>query len=592
MLVLEAASMLKIPVRIVLPCPPDDFRTLSVADCDPDWPSRYDRLMDSLPPGSLRWEQPAGLQNMEMLRRGNAAILAEAFATAEGEVVVALAVRPKRTQEAPSITDDFAARATLSGLLLLEMDPGVRRTEMKTAFVVMPYGKKMDRKGNLIDCESVFSKVVVPSLESCDIDWARADQQIDAGIIHIGMLAQLAQADLTVVDTATENANAFYELGARHVFRPRATVLIGPEDADPAFNINMLRQVRYKLTGSGVTDANAVEAIGRLRPFVADATSDSVTPDSPLYQLFQVQPPIVESRAQWASPAVDLHRRIDLAREKDALLALARDIDGAGLPRTQNAELVLRLAVKLREHRAYFEAVEQLRALTIPTDQGLLYGWWCQQLALSERRLGEQLARQGQDPDAYWDKAEERLLTAIQELGDHPETCGIAGGLAKRRALRALRLSTADPGDARARVFLDRAAHFYGRGFDRQPSNFYTGINLLTVGRIRAAQGATPPERNLDVVATITRFHTERGSGDEFWRAATIAELMLDEHLRAAESVTTAEVVGAYAAALAIPHADDDVGPIRDQLELIVLAGVDADGSARRVLELPELTSA
>lgn len=588
-LVLEAASRLGVPARVVLPFAPEEFRTHSVAECGAEWADRHRRMLGTAGPSGLRWDEHGRPEDPQAYERGNAAILDEALAVAAGDVVVAVAVRPKDRPGPPSITDDFVARAEARGLLVIELDPGLGRADMRTAFVVMPYGTKTDHDGNRVDCESAFTKVVVPTLECADLDWARADQQIEAGIVHVGMLDRLARSDVVVVDTATENANAFYELGARHVLRPGATVLIGPHGARPTFNINMLRRVGYRLTDSGVTDADAVDAVRRLRPFLQAADPDAAEPDSPLYQLFDVRPPVVRGRNEQASPAVDLHRRIDLARGRPGLLCVEQAVAEADVPRIQRTELLLRIAVRLRESRAYDDAVRMLRTLEVTAADSVLYGWWCQQLALAERRLGEQIAARGADPDEHWDRAERRLLEALRKLGDDPETCGIAGGLVKRRALRLLRAGATGPDGVRARAFLDRALQLYGRGFDRQPSNFYTGVNLLTLGRIRAAQGARSPGWDLDTVTAVTRFYAGRGGGDDFWRSATLAELQLDEHVRAPDVVSRDDVVAAYAALCTVPCSDDCLGPVRDQLDLVRLAGADPDGTVALVLSLPEL---
>lgn len=589
-LILESAAKLQIPAHIVLPFPVQTFRELSVADRGSVWGDRFDRLLDDLPPVQLQLAN-GDPEDERVYLNANRAILKSAEDIAAGDVIVAVGVRPRLRGATVSVTDDFIARAEALGILVLGLDPGLRRCDMRSAFVVMPYGVKADRNGNQIDCESTFSKVVVPTLESADLDWTRADQQLDAGIVHVGMLDHLARSDVVVVDMATENANAFYELGARHVLRPKTTLLIGPEGTRPVFNVNMLRRVNYRITDSKVSDTDAIDTIRRLLPLLHAAIQDSAMPDSPVYQLFAVSPPVLEDCCPDASPAVDLHRRIDLSTDVAGLKSIANDLDATELPRIQRIELMLRIGVRLRERGAYEESVHRLENLDVSCDQTLLYGWWCQQLALAERRLGEHLLRLGKSPEKYWNRADRRLSQAMESLGDDAETCGIAGGLAKRRALRILRSDRTEVGDIRAAAFLDRALHYYGRGFDKQPSAYYTGINLLTLGRIRTAQGVPPAGRNLDTVAAVTAFYCGQGNGDDFWRAATGAELKLDDHLRWQQSTSFAAVLTAYAEALAIAHPADNVGPIRDQLDLIRLSGADTGGVIEAVLALPEFKS-
>ena len=99
----------------------------------------------------------------------------------------------------------------------------------RRAFVVMPYGKKKDPRVNrFLDCDPAFHRVYRPLLEDFDVEWIRADLQTDSGIIHSAMLSDLANSDLVVADLSAINFNVAYELGIRHVFASRSTVLIDP----------------------------------------------------------------------------------------------------------------------------------------------------------------------------------------------------------------------------------------------------------------------------------------------------------------------------------------------------------------------------
>jgi hypothetical protein len=587
LLLLGAAARHQIPSHVVLPFEPETFCKTSVADRGAGWAQRFERLLAELPAERLLVGD-GDPDDDDVYLRANAHILDAAGRLAGDEVVLAVVVRSKVNDAAGTVTDDFVARAEARGMLVIELDPRLKRADMKSAFVVMPYGVKTDRSGNQIDCEATFAKIVVPAMESVDLDWTRADRQTDAGIIHVGMLERLAHADTVIVDVATENANAFYELGARHVLRPRATVLIGPDGIQLPFNVNMLRRVGYRLTGSAVGDADAVDALRRLRPVLEPSGAGSASADSPVYQLFEIAAPSVTARGNKSSPAVELHRRIEQANDIGQLIVVADAIAESDLAGAQRSELILRVAVKLRERRQYGEAIRRLETLDIPQDQSLLYGWWCQQLALALRRLGEELLERGDNPDELWDRAEQRLSEAMQLLGDDPETCGIAGGLVKRRALRLLRAAETQTQRIRAQAFLDRAIGYYHRGFDQQPADFYTAVNLVTLGRLRAAQGAPPKNLDLDMVAAVAGFYSGRAGGD-FWSAATVAELVLDEHLSAPGPASAERVVAAYAAALAVPHPADYIGPVRDQLDLIRLSGVDRDGTIAAVLAMPDL---
>ena len=103
---------------------------------------------------------------------------------------------------------------------------------MRKAFVALPFGEKTYKRRK-VDCDATFAKVIVPVLEDADLAWERKDRRQDAGIIHVGMIERLGNADIVVVDTITENANVFYELGLRHAFADKTAILLGPPRPSP-----------------------------------------------------------------------------------------------------------------------------------------------------------------------------------------------------------------------------------------------------------------------------------------------------------------------------------------------------------------------
>ena len=113
-------------------------------------------------------------------------------------------------------------------MLAIDFDPLPESS--RRAFVVMPYGKKKDPRVNrFLQCDPAFHRVYRPLLEDFDLEWTRADLETDSGIIHSAMFSDLANSDLVVADLSAINFNVAYELGIRHVFASRSTVLIDPE---------------------------------------------------------------------------------------------------------------------------------------------------------------------------------------------------------------------------------------------------------------------------------------------------------------------------------------------------------------------------
>ena len=148
-------------------------------------------------------------------------------------------------------------------------------------FIVRPFGKK-----NGIDLYQVEKELIQPAIKQLGFFGGTTGQVIKQGNIRTDMFQKLLVADVVIADVSIHNANAFYELGARHAFREKRTILIRcsaeslPVEAkldEVPFDLKTDRYFEYRL------DALA----GSLPGFIA-ALSDTVASedrDSPIFQL-------------------------------------------------------------------------------------------------------------------------------------------------------------------------------------------------------------------------------------------------------------------------------------------------------------------
>src|SRR5918996_979199 len=118
-------------------------------------------------------------------------------------------------------------------------------------FVLMPFGKKPDTAGSIIDFDAVYKDLISLAISEADLDPLRADEEMTGGIIHKPMFERLILCEYAVADLTTANANVFYELGIRHAIRPWSTVLIFAEGGRLPFDVAPLRAIPYKLTVEG-----------------------------------------------------------------------------------------------------------------------------------------------------------------------------------------------------------------------------------------------------------------------------------------------------------------------------------------------------
>src|SRR5215470_10215522 len=114
-------------------------------------------------------------------------------------------------------------------------------------FVLMPFGRKPDGVGRVIDFDAVYRDLIAPAIASADLQPIRADEEMTGGIIHKPMFERLILCEYAVADLTTANANVFYELGVRHAVRAWSTVLIFADGSRLPFDVGLLRGLPYQL---------------------------------------------------------------------------------------------------------------------------------------------------------------------------------------------------------------------------------------------------------------------------------------------------------------------------------------------------------
>ena len=195
---------------------------------------------------------------------------------------------------------------------------------MSTIFIIRPFNVKQDASGRDIDFERVHAELIAPALEQVERVGQTTGEILDSGNIREDMFSLILEADVVIADISVHNANVFYELGIRHAFRKRTTIMIRADvTADrPPFDIATDRYVQYRLDDlAGSVDA----LVASLR---ASEASDRPT-DSPVFQLL---PALEESDpAQVTVVPLDFTEevaRAKAARAKGWLRLLAQEVAG------------------------------------------------------------------------------------------------------------------------------------------------------------------------------------------------------------------------------------------------------------------------
>jgi hypothetical protein len=117
--------------------------------------------------------------------------------------------------------------------------------EKKLCFVVGPIGKEgTDLR---IHADWVLHGIIEPVFQSYpEFTVKRADQDPTPGLITSQIITDLLAAELVVADLATLNANAFYEIGIRHMAQ-KPIIHLNPDKQDLPFDLSPYRSVFYSL---------------------------------------------------------------------------------------------------------------------------------------------------------------------------------------------------------------------------------------------------------------------------------------------------------------------------------------------------------
>ncbi len=373
-------------------------------------------------------------------------------------------------------------------------------------FVLMPFGKKPDPAGALVDFDAVYGELIAPAIEAAELEPIRADEEVVGGVIHKAMYERLLLCEYAVADLTTANANVFYELGIRHAARPWSTVLIFSENTRLPFDVAPMRALPYRLAAGGTPDdveASRATLASRLRE-ARDASTDS-----PLFQMLDgFSPPDI------ARLKTDVFRdRVRYSSETKQRLAEARNAGRAALSEIEaqlvpvsdaEAGVVIDLFLSYRDVKAWDAMIELVDKMSPPLAETVMV----------QEQLGLALNRAGRG-----DQAERVLLDLIKRRGPSSETYGILGRVYKDRWQAALKA-----GDERkARGFLKKAIDAYLQGFEADWRDAYPGINAVTLMEL-----LEPPDPRRLTLLPVVAYAVERrvaGGEPDYWDHVTRLEL-------------------------------------------------------------------
>jgi tetratricopeptide (TPR) repeat protein len=336
---------------------------------------------------------------------------------------------------------------------------------MNTFFIVTPFGLK-----NGIDFSRVEKELIQPAMAAVGFSGGTTGEIVKQGNIRTDMFQKLLVADLVIADVSIHNANAFYELGARHAFREKRTVLIrcGKQSLPPEakldevpFDLKTDRYFEYDLNDLAGSREKLVE--------VLKSTIDSQDRDSPIFQLL---PKLAEYDPEvFLAVPLDFREAVECAAAAGQAGDLSLFAEEAGHFEWAIAGLrlighTLFQMKRLELSRAVWERVRERNPHDL--EANLLLGTIYQ-------RLGD-LVRS--------DQALERALTSPKiDSARRAEAHALRGRNAKQRWQDGW---TATPANAQRdealrSKFLDDSWRHYAQGFEEDQNHFYSGLNALAL---------------------------------------------------------------------------------------------------------------
>jgi len=389
-------------------------------------------------------------------------------------------------------------------------------------FVIMPFGKKPDDNGRVIDFDSVWREIIAPAIGDAGLEAVRADDEMSPGVIHNAMFERLVLSEYAIADLTIFNPNVYYELGVRHAVRPQSTVLMSAGERLP-FDVVHLRALLYALDAEG-----RPRDVSTARRALADRLEHckrNDEPDSPLFRYAQgwfKGPQVDHEKTDVFRRDVSYSRawknRLKLARaagKGKAVAALDAIRDELGDIAAVEAGVVIDLFLSYRGADAH----ERMVSLYETMDPVLCHTTLAQeQYAFALNRLGRR------------DEAEELLSALIFERGASSETCGLLGRVYKDRWDAAKKA-----GDLAAAGWAQKAISAYLKGFNADWRDAYPGINALTLMAL-----TRPDDPRIAEVAPVVRYAVERkiaAGASDYWNHATLIELsVIAGDLAAAET--------------------------------------------------------
>ncbi len=382
---------------------------------------------------------------------------------------------------------------------------------MKTCYVSMPIGVKSDRSGLLIDFDRTYTEGIKPAVEGTGLLCLRGDELPSGGLKQKSIISAVLRSDVMIADLTMTNANVMYELGIRHTVQRGLTLLITANPELIPFDINYSKTIIYELDTDGGVSARAAQVLRQMIGSAIRAGLEDFNVDSPIYEFFpdlHVDLPgaatVFESKRHLPTPRGKrgrLRSEKGSTQEEPREAVMRAELEALNSPEAEPLTLINVLKA-YRDISAWDDMIRLADAMPpaiskSPEVQQLLA------LALNRRAgTGDQ------------DLAISVMEHLIAETGGDAESYGILGRIYKDRY-------TVDG----RQEDLNTAITYYKEGFEKQPTDYYPGVNVVMLLLQRKDAAA---KQELEEILPRVRQAVENKMEDGlmgYWELATALHL-------------------------------------------------------------------
>jgi hypothetical protein len=331
--------------------------------------------------------------------------------------------------------------------------------------VLMPFGRKYDQAGRLIDFDKVFDLVVAPAMAQAEMEAIRADGAWLDGMIYKPTFERILYCSYILADVSGMDPSVYYALGLRHGVYPKGTAIMCAERSAVPFDVEPLRGHVYKVDAAGVPEQPSWDIAmitGRLRDLRSSPHNDS-----PLFQLLDFLPRVeidhirLDMFRAGVAERVRFRERLTAARSQGEE-AVRKLVQGLADLREIDAEVVIDCFLSLRDVRAYQEMINFYGRMPYTLQQARTIR---EQLAFALNRLGLR------------EQAEKVLKDVIAQYGPSRESDALLARVYKDRWQAAEQAGNG----SQAKRFLEQAIDSYVDAFEADLRDPYAGINAVTL---------------------------------------------------------------------------------------------------------------